>query len=89
MVQKNKSILNTLENLLEQINEKLETLKEKIYIIPAIAGLIYLFLFGEYISAIGFFLVALSKNFNNNGLNIKSVVLLLIGTVLFIIGSIL
>lgn len=86
MVQKKKSIMSTLEELFEQI-------QEKVYITPLIAGLIFLFLFGQFVSAIGLFLIAWSKedeskNFNTlpEVFNTQSVVLIIAGTVLVILG---
>lgn len=86
MVQKKKSIMSTLEELIEQI-------QEKVYITPLIAGLIFLFLFGQFVSAIGLFLIAWSKedeskNFNTlpEVFNTQSVVLIVAGTVFVILG---
>ncbi|MBP6256446.1 hypothetical protein KA405_01670 [Patescibacteria group bacterium] len=88
MVQKNKSIGATIQELVDQI-------KERVYITPLIAGLIFLFLFWQIISAIGFFLIAWSKNepknFNTTpeSFNTQSVVLLVVGTALVILGLVL
>ena len=78
--------MSTLEELFEQI-------QEKVYITPLIAGLIFFFLFGQFVSAIGLILIAWSKedeskNFNTlpEVFNIKSVVLIVAGTVLVILG---
>lgn len=78
--------MSTLEELFEQI-------QEKVYITPLIAGLIFLFLFGQFVSAIGLFLIAWSKedeskNFNTlpEVFNTQSVVLIIAGTVLVILG---
>lgn len=78
--------MSTLEELIEQI-------QEKVYITPLIAGLIFLFLFGQFVSAIGLFLIAWSKedeskNFNTlpEVFNTQSVVLIVAGTVFVILG---
>jgi len=85
MTLKKKSIIATLMGLIAQI-------QGRIHIIPLIVGLVFLFYLDQFITSIGFFLIALSRSAPNPHGNemgfINGLIICTIGALLILFGLI-
>ena len=75
--------------MIQKIEKMIEQIQQKVYILPLIAGLTLLFLFGQLLSAIGCFLIAWSRSLNPHGNEmgyISKIILWPLGGILIILG---